>query len=282
MQQAYGIYLTHNGTAYIMFEDKLRAFYNGNLIWEFDHGGVSEGYLAPIVDNDGIIYIGTKNGLFVINPDGTLKWNKTTDSITSSIAIGKDGTIYFIDNKKIYALNKPQANFTITIEKLKVEFNDNSKGNNFEYYWDFGDGTTSTEYNPTHRYKDYGTYTITLKIKNQEFEDTIQKTINLKEILPPTIKSNIPSGKYNSAINIKFTSDSETNVMYYTINGGEPIIGINKYSGQTINLNKTTTIKIIAIDIYNNTSPVYTYIFNIELPKNNTTKKTQQKYINQI
>ncbi len=61
--------------------------------------------------------------------------------------------------------------------------------------------------------------------------------------------------------------------MYYTINGGEPIIGINKYSGQTINLNKTTTIKIIAIDIYNNTSPVYTYIFNIELPKNNTTKK---------
>ena len=40
-------------------------------------------------------------------------------------------------------------------------FGNNSQGANF-FLWDFGDGTTSTEFEPSHLYTTPGTYTVTL------------------------------------------------------------------------------------------------------------------------
>ena len=36
------------------------------------------------------------------------------------------------------------------------------------YYWDFGDGTNSTEQNPTHRYEENGDFDVTLTITNRK------------------------------------------------------------------------------------------------------------------
>jgi len=48
-----------------------------------------------------------------------------------------------------------------------------------EYLWDFGDGTTSTEIDPTHNYSDTGSYTISLTAynNNKSESDILQKTI---------------------------------------------------------------------------------------------------------
>jgi gliding motility-associated-like protein len=35
---------------------------------------------------------------------------------------------------------------------------------NAQYFWDFGDGDTSQQFNPTHTYKDTGTYTVELRV----------------------------------------------------------------------------------------------------------------------
>ena len=43
-----------------------------------------------------------------------------------------------------------------------VQFTDTSTGDVSSWLWDFGDGETSTEQNPTHRYSSAGTYTVTL------------------------------------------------------------------------------------------------------------------------
>ncbi|MCP4714465.1 MAG: PKD domain-containing protein [Deltaproteobacteria bacterium] len=40
------------------------------------------------------------------------------------------------------------------------------------YYWDFGDGTFSTSQNPSHTYKQQGTYTVTLWVDGQECAKT--------------------------------------------------------------------------------------------------------------
>ncbi|MDR7130540.1 gliding motility-associated-like protein [Algoriphagus sp. 4150] len=45
----------------------------------------------------------------------------------------------------------------------EVQFVDRSEGNPVRWEWDFGDGTTSTEANPTHVFNDIGTYLIILK-----------------------------------------------------------------------------------------------------------------------
>ncbi|MGA1824074.1 MAG: PQQ-binding-like beta-propeller repeat protein [bacterium] len=68
---------------------------DGELDWRFETGG--DIYSSPAISSDGTIYCGSFDGkLYALNPNGTLKWEATTnDSIeNSSPAIGSDGTIY--------------------------------------------------------------------------------------------------------------------------------------------------------------------------------------------
>jgi Zn-dependent metalloprotease len=46
---------------------------------------------------------------------------------------------------------------------LTVEFTNYSQNSSY-YYWDFGDGDTSTTYNPIHTYNDFGSYSVKLRV----------------------------------------------------------------------------------------------------------------------
>jgi PKD repeat protein len=56
---------------------------------------------------------------------------------------------------------------------LTVTFSDFSAGDPTAWAWDFGDGGTSTEQNPTHTYTAIGTYTVTLTVSNTLGADTV-------------------------------------------------------------------------------------------------------------
>ncbi|NOZ61910.1 MAG: PQQ-binding-like beta-propeller repeat protein [Calditrichaeota bacterium] len=82
---------------------------SGNLIWKVNLDGYDI-YNSPLIDKDGIIYIGSTDGCFyAINPDGSIKWKFCTDSeITGDLRganIGLDGTLYFSTVENFYALN---------------------------------------------------------------------------------------------------------------------------------------------------------------------------------
>lgn len=49
-----------------------------------------------------------------------------------------------------------------------------NKLGNVRYFWDFGDGTTSTDQNPTRIYSTPGDYTVTLIVKNELGADTFR------------------------------------------------------------------------------------------------------------
>jgi hypothetical protein len=74
---------------------------------------------------------------------------------------------------KLQALpGAPTANFTATANGLSVSFADASHvgfgGSPLAaHQWDFGDGTTSTDQNPTHVYAVPGTYTVTLTVTDE-------------------------------------------------------------------------------------------------------------------
>ncbi|MCX6693839.1 MAG: PKD domain-containing protein [Methanomicrobiales archaeon] len=51
-------------------------------------------------------------------------------------------------------------------QPFKVQFTDRSTGGPTSWQWDFGDGSISTQRNPSHTYAVPGTYTVTLKVSN--------------------------------------------------------------------------------------------------------------------
>jgi outer membrane protein assembly factor BamB len=97
---------------------------DGTEEWRFFVKWHNDFWSSPSVGPDGTIYIGSARsqedpdydgGLHAINPDGTEKWFFLDDSgVTSSAAIGADGTVYFGGNEmnphgegnvgKLYAL----------------------------------------------------------------------------------------------------------------------------------------------------------------------------------
>jgi hypothetical protein len=68
---------------------------------------------------------------------------------------------------------------TVTIEHPEVSFINQTEGA-INYFWDFGDGQTSTETNPIHRYSKSGTYRVVLQATSQFYcTDAIEKTVKV-------------------------------------------------------------------------------------------------------
>lgn len=60
-------------------------------------------------------------------------------------------------------------------DQLDVQFTDTSWPRADEYFWDFGDGNTSTERNPSHTYATSDAYTVKLTATNSNGENTVEK-----------------------------------------------------------------------------------------------------------
>lgn len=118
----------------------------------------------------------------------TINWgNVTKGSIVVTIS-NADGSCIRKIAYDVCLQDKPVANFTFSpssplcINQL-VQFNNTSIGG-ATYFWDFGDGTTSTDVNPQHTYTTVNNtpgYVVTLVVKskgnNCGCTDTIKQTI---------------------------------------------------------------------------------------------------------
>lgn len=71
---------------------------------------------------------------------------------------------------------KPIANFGYSVNLNTVAFSDLSIHQPVSWDWDFGDGHTSNDQNPTHTYLDPGTYTVSLKVTNTDPEESSSET----------------------------------------------------------------------------------------------------------
>lgn len=81
----------------------------------------------------------------------------------------------------------PIVNFSTSVNGLTVQFTDMSSDLDGEdtiqsYYWEFGDGTTSTEKNPTKTYTSGGTYQVSLTVTdNTNLKSTESKSVVVKQ-----------------------------------------------------------------------------------------------------
>lgn len=74
--------------------------------------------------------------------------------------------------------DRPKAAFSATprnaCANMPINFSDLSTGNVNKWFWQFGDGTTSTEQNPVHFYVDTGYFNVTLIAFNNGCTDTLR------------------------------------------------------------------------------------------------------------
>jgi len=75
----------------------------------------------------------------------------------------------------------PDAAFSFVRNQLTVAFEDQSTNNPTSWTWEFGDGQTSRQQNPTHTYSAPDTYTVTLTVRNAIGEDSVSQLVQVTQ-----------------------------------------------------------------------------------------------------
>ncbi len=137
--------------------------------------------------------------------------NAGTGAITLNVT--NSGGIAFTETFCVEILAAPEAAFTPSSTEVcrdvSLNFTNNTVGGN-DFLWDFGDGTTSTMFSPSHAYDEPGTYTVTLYATNNNFDengqqlccctDSVSVDITVDSLIGPNIywASTVCTGDFTS------------------------------------------------------------------------------------
>ncbi len=129
---------------------------------------------SPVLELGSNITVCDEVTLDAGNPGNDYAWS--TGETTQTITVTETGTYSVTvtnpssgcsvtDNITVTVNYTPEASFTYTATGLLVVFM-NTSTEGATYSWNFGDGNTSVESDPTHTYGADGTYTVTLTVTN--------------------------------------------------------------------------------------------------------------------
>jgi len=113
------------------------------------------------------------------------------------------------------------ADFTSSTNGATTVFTNTSSNAN-TYHWDFGDGSTSNQENPTHIYANDGTYTVTLTASNSCGTSTFTQIVTI--ITPPTAAFSTGPATGCGPLSVQFFSAASNNAtdFFWEFPGGTP------------------------------------------------------------
>lgn len=122
-----------------------------------------------------------------------------TVCLTVTNACGSDSTC----SSLVISCASPVAAFSSSSNFLTAQFSDLSTGGATSWLWDFGDGNTSTQQNPSHTYAQAGTYTVCLTATSICGSDSSCQSVQITCPVPQAIFSSS-----NSGLTVSFTDQS--------------------------------------------------------------------------
>ncbi len=128
----------------------------------------------------------------------------------------------------------PQSSFTSHVTNLDVAF-ENTSLNETSAFWDFGDGYTSTDLQPSHIYASSGSYTVTLTTNNPCGNSTTTETLNLYMVQADILNLD------NSIIFFPNPVKDILTIQFNTKQNRNCIIEITNMTGQTVFSKSTST-----------------------------------------
>ncbi|WP_321423213.1 FN3 associated domain-containing protein [uncultured Methanobacterium sp.] len=267
--------LTVNVPAYLNSSDKIVVVSNFNYYTD----GVN---VTPSTDGihvpDGLtIYSQTNNGQ--VTPSSTVNGLATTNYFYSGSEGQVNATVDVNPNSNFFTSEDFYQSVTFTVSRLiagvttnvtlgwaplNVQFNGTSMLNgSVTYNWDFGDGTSSTEQNPTHTFLKSGIYTVKLTVTSKNINDTTSTIITVPVETPLSASYN--TGNDTTQLNITLNGADE---YYFTLNGTTPTRQSTKYTGPIILDAGLNTLKYLGIQ-YGLETQVYTEMFLVVITNYN-------------
>ncbi|WP_141241588.1 PKD domain-containing protein, partial [Methanosarcina spelaei] len=181
--------LSGNTPLTVQFKDKSTGVPT-SWVWDFDNNG----HIDSTKQNPTYKY--SKAGIYTVK-------------LTVTNAAGSN-TVTKADYITVTA--KPVSAFSASTTSgkapLNVKFTDKSTGTPTKWKWNFGDGKTSTQQNPTHKYSKAGIYTVKLTVTNAAGSNTVTKSNYITVTAKPVsaFSASPTSGKV--PLNVKFTDKS--------------------------------------------------------------------------
>ena len=118
------------------------------------------------------------NGTTSTKKNPTITYN-SAGTYSVSLTASNGETTHTYKQSIFVSYKQPTANFTYTTKAPLTVVLTNTSAYATSYEWDFGDGTISTEKNPTHRYSSVGSYIITLVAQNPAGSQQYRQSIKI-------------------------------------------------------------------------------------------------------
>ena len=171
-----------------------RTNYNKIYIWDLDSYKLINTFPISIdlkkyaLSSSGknLINCYSDGKIYIYNISAGIIVDSVTASPVTAIEVSSDSSFFVTGStdgklrmwKSIYISKVFKTHFISSIIKsdsvpVKIKFYDLSTGNPESWFWDFGDGSTSSEQNPIHEYSQYGNYSVRLIITNSGIRDTL-------------------------------------------------------------------------------------------------------------
>lgn len=149
------------------------------------------------------------------NP-GTYDVHLTITNDLGTVTIVREDYLLVVDN------TVPLSADFFTFQDLEtIEFT-SAAGNETTYFWDFGDGTTSTLANPEHEYSAPGQYLVTLTVSNACFTDTETMPVSVQNFISINLFGFDTTGCAPHPLDMWNGSYNPSDIWYWEFPGGVP------------------------------------------------------------
>lgn len=103
----------------------------------------------------------------------------TSDQLSVDVTVSTNDGSTLTDSLSITILRKPSASFSFSVNARSVNFIDTSSGNPTSWSWEFGDGASSNQKNPSHTYGAAGAYSVTLTVTNSQGSSSVTRVVTV-------------------------------------------------------------------------------------------------------
>ncbi|MDW5549084.1 S8 family peptidase [Methanosarcina sp.] len=160
------------------------------------------------------------------------KYSKAGNYTVALTATNTAGSNTVTKTNYVLVVSKPAAAFsaypTSGKAPLTVAFTDTSTGTPTKWKWSFGDGTTSVQQNPKHKYSKAGNYTVALTAANAVGSSTVTKTNHIVVVSKPAAAFSAYPTSGKAPLTVAFTDKSSGNPTAYKWSFGDGTVSREK------------------------------------------------------